>query len=99
MNLEWFDKYEGAKALNRSSRRWKCLIGFVVNGRGLTAIGIGDTPDEAVSNAVVKGKQLRKDRLLTDRLEAERIEREGKPEVAVRWDDDEEVPHNRVYDG
>lgn len=54
--LEWFDNYDGPKILNRSARRWKCILA----GKCPTATAYGDTPEEAVRNAIELGKQRKR---------------------------------------
>lgn len=54
MSLEWYDKYNGPKALNRTGDgRWKCLLA------GLCPVtrGYGDTPEEAITNCRESAKQ------------------------------------------
>jgi hypothetical protein len=88
--LEWFDRLKSPKALNRSGGRWKCMLGGVVNGRGVYAYGWCDTPEDAISEAASNAKKTKRMWQLRDELEAERVEREGEPNVAVRMDEDDD---------
>lgn len=44
--MEWFDKYDGAKALSRAAGSWKCILA----GKCPMTTAYGDTPEEAIAN-------------------------------------------------
>lgn len=53
--LDWFDRYTGPKALNRSGGQWRCILG----GLCPVTTACGTTPDEAVEKCRTLAKQRR----------------------------------------
>ena len=83
--LDWYDKYDGPKVLNRTGDgRWKCILA----GKCPVSRGYGNTPEEAIKMAIAMARLRREAQAGIAKAEAEKAEREGIPNVAERYDDD-----------
>ena len=53
--LDWFDRYDGPKALTRARGRWKCILG----GPCPVTTEYGYTPEAAIENCRALARQRR----------------------------------------